>query len=56
MDAMATLITTIGTVFTAAVGWMGDVLTFIVAQPLILIPVLLSILGMAISMVRRFVR
>ncbi len=54
---IATIITTIGSIVTGIVGWFGDILTFVVGNPLLLFIVLLPIASglvySAIKLVKR---
>lgn len=50
MDAILNSITSL---FTAAMGWAGDVLDLIVSTPLLLIFATLSLVGLGIGIVRR---
>lgn len=40
---IATIITTVGTMLTGVLGWVGDVITFAVGQPILLFAGLSSI-------------
>lgn len=51
---MAELITQTGLVLTGVLKWSGDIVTFVVAQPLLLIPVVFGFIGGAVAMVKRF--
>lgn len=53
---MATLLSTIGEVFTAATGWMGDVAGIVASNPLFLIPIVFSFIGVGISLFSRLLR
>lgn len=50
---MATLITTIGTVFEGVLGWAGTVGTTIVSTPLLLFGVVLGFVGVGVGLFRR---
>lgn len=51
---IATLIASVGTVFTAAIGWVGQVATTIAAQPmLLLVCVGIPLCGLGIGMFKR---
>lgn len=57
MEAAANFVTFLGTLVTAALGWIGDVVSFIMEQPLILVPMLVFfIVGGAIGLVNRLIR
>ncbi len=49
-SALSTFLTNIGTVITAAVGWIGTVVNVIVDNPVLLVPVGLSIAAGAIGL------
>lgn len=40
----------IGTIITAAIGWIGDLLSFVKDQPLLLIPIGLSFAAVVIGL------
>jgi len=50
---MATLLTTISDVFTAAIGWVGTVASTVAGEPLLLIGFVLGFIGVGIGMFRR---
>ena len=50
---MATLITTIGTVFEGVLGWAGTVGNTIAGNPLLLFGVVLSFVGVGVGLFRR---
>lgn len=52
---MDTFLTTIGTVFTSAVGWIGQVCTTIMSTPLLIFPIAIGVISLVIGVVRRFV-
>lgn len=55
--AMTAFLSNIGTFFTQAVTWMGDVLEVIVADPALTIMVLaMPIVGFAVGLLGRLVR
>lgn len=51
--AMGTLLTTIGEVFTAAVGWVGTVADTISDNPILLIGVVMGFIGVGVGLFRR---
>ena len=51
--AMGTLLTTIGEVFTAAVGWVGTVADTIADNPILLIGVVMGFIGVGVGLFRR---
>ena len=53
---MATLLSTITDVFTAAVGWVGTVGETIAGNPLLLVGIVLGFIGVGISLFRRLLR
>lgn len=52
---ISSILTAIGTFFTSFVTWVGQVLTFITEQPILLVFVILAVAGIVISMVRRWI-
>lgn len=52
---MSELLTSIGSVFTAVMGWMGDVASTVASTPLLLVGTILGIGGIAISYFKRLV-
>lgn len=50
---MAELLTTIGTVFTSAVGWVGTVATTITGEPLLLIGCVMGFIGVGVGLFKR---
>ncbi len=56
-ESATTVITFLGSLVTAALTWIGEVLEFIVAQPIILIPMLVFfIVGGCVGLVNRLIR
>ena len=55
MEAMADLITQLGTVVTAIIGWVGTVAQTIVGTPLLLITTGFLVLGGAIGIFGRLI-
>ena len=53
---MATLLSTIGQVFEAAVGWMSSVGEIVASTPLFLIPIVFGFIGVGISLFSRLLR
>lgn len=53
---MATLISTITEVFTAAVGWVGTVATTVASNPLLLIGVVIGFIGIGVGLFSRLLR
>jgi hypothetical protein len=55
--AMSAVLTEIGTFFTESIGWMGDVLDKIVANPVLLILVVaMPICGFAVGLLNRLIK
>lgn len=52
---MATYLTNISDIVTAAVGWMGTAASAIVANPLALLFILLPLMGAGIGLFRRII-
>lgn len=50
---LATVISSIGDVFTAAMGWAGTVGSTIVSTPLLLIGVVIGFVGVGVGLFRR---
>ena len=53
---MATLLSTITDVFTAAIGWMGSVADIVSSHPLFLIPIVFSFIGVGVGLFSRLLR
>lgn len=53
---MATIITNITSVVTAAIGWVGQFLTLITGQPLLLLFVITSFVGLGVGLIARLIR
>ena len=53
---MAALLSTITEVFTAATGWMASVADIVVANPLFLIPIVFTFIGVGITLFSRLLR
>ena len=57
MEALQTFLEGIGTFLTAAIGWMGNVLTTVVDTPALMIIVLaMPIAGFAVGLLSRLIR
>ena len=52
---LATILSSAGDVFQAAMGWMGDVATTVAGTPLLLVGCIIGIGGIAISYFKRLV-
>lgn len=54
---METFITYVGSVLTALIGWIGDILAFVMEQPPIFIPLLVfGIISFAVGILMRVIR
>lgn len=54
---ISTLITSIGTVFTAAIGWVGKVAETIAAEPILLLACVgIPLCGLGVGMFKRLLR
>ena len=53
---MATIITDISSIVTAAIGWVGDFIEGIVAQPLLMIFICIPLVGLAIGLIKRMIQ
>lgn len=53
---MATIITNITSVVTAATGWVGQYVTLITGQPLLLLFVITSFVGLGVGLIARLIR
>lgn len=52
---MAAILTDVGLFATTAIDVMGDVVTFMVATPIVLIPVIASIALLGVGLVKKFI-
>ena len=50
---LATLIESITTVFTAAIGWVGTVADTVAGEPLLLLGVVIGFVGLGVGLFRR---
>lgn len=56
-NAMTEFLTQIGTFFTQAIAWMGDVMDVIIADPALLVLVLaMPVCGFAVGLLNRLIR
>lgn len=56
-SAMTAFLTNIGTFFTTSIGWLGDVLDVVVANPALTVLCLaMPICGFAVGMLNRLIR
>lgn len=53
---METLLTSIGTLFTQVVAWLGEVFTMIVSTPILLIFIGLTLVGVVVSFAKRLIK
>ena len=53
ISVMAELLTTITSVFTSAVGWVGTVASTITGEPLLLIGCVLGFIGIGVGLFKR---
>lgn len=53
---MDSILTSITTVFTAAMGWAGSVGTAIAGNPLLLVGVVMGFVGVGVGLFRRLLR
>lgn len=51
---MAEIISSVGAIITAAMTWATSAVSFITSNPLVLMFVLISLVGIGIGLVRRF--
>lgn len=51
---MAEIISSVGDIITAAMTWAASAVSFITSNPLVLMFVLISLVGIGIGLVRRF--
>lgn len=55
MENVSTSLTTLGTVYTQLMSWIGTVVTTIASEPLLLLPVGIFITGAVIGLSKRFI-
>lgn len=54
---METFITSVGSVLTALIGWMGDILDWVMQSPALFIPLLVfAIISFAVGVLMRVIR
>ena len=54
---VATLLTSIGSVFTAVIGWVGDVASTIAGQPILLLACVgIPLCGLGVGLFKRLLR
>lgn len=52
---LETFLTSIGSVVTQAITWVGDVAEMIISTPLLIFPIAIGVISLVIGVVRRFV-
>lgn len=52
---LASILSDVGTIVTNALGWAGDVVDFVVANPIVMIFVIIPLVGLGIGMVKRMI-
>ena len=52
---VSTILTSVGEIVTAAIGWVEDVVSVVVSQPLILLFVCIPLVGLGIGILRRMI-
>lgn len=55
MEGSANALETLGTAITEIVGYMGDVVTYMLTQPILLIPVAIFVVGACIGLAGRLI-
>lgn len=55
MDEVSTSLTTLGSVYTQLMSWIGTVVTTIASEPLLLLPVGIFVTGAVIGLAKRFI-
>lgn len=53
---MATIITDVTSLVTAAIGWVGEYVDAITGNPLILMFVIVSFVGLGVGLIKRLIR
>lgn len=51
--SLADIVSNVGTVVTGAVSWMGQIVSFITANPLVMIFVTISLVGLGVGLLSR---
>lgn len=54
--SMDAILTSIGSMVTKSLAWVGEVVTTITGQPLLLMFVVLPLIGLGVGLVRRIIR
>lgn len=53
---MASILTSVTAVVTEAIAWIGDYVTLIQGQPLLLLFVITSFVGLGVGLIKRIIR
>lgn len=53
---METLMTSVGTIVTQSISWIGDFVGVITEQPLLLAFVVVSFVGLGVGLIKRLIR
>lgn len=56
VGTLAAILADVGTYVTAAIGWMGQVVSTIVSTPLLLLGFIMAVSGFAVGLFHRIVR
>lgn len=52
---LASILTDVGTIVTNALGWAGNVVDFVVDNPIVMVFVIVPLVGLGIGMVKRMI-
>lgn len=52
---MEAILTTVGTVFTTAIGWVGDVASTITATPILMVFCSIPLVGLGVGLFKRLI-
>ena len=52
---IANILTPVGNIFTAAIGWVGDVAQTIVSEPLLLCFAVIPLVGLGVGLFKRLI-
>lgn len=50
---ISSILTDVGSIFTEAIGWVGDVATTIAGQPILLIFTIIPLVGLGVGLFKR---
>lgn len=53
---MSTLMSNVGTIVDSAIGWIGQFVTVITANPLLLAFVVVAFVGLGVGLIKRLIR